>query len=60
MEDDGAYDYSRSEPDFIKLFLSKKWEERFRLADRAEQRQLLTAFVDKCNENMIIAATKEK
>lgn len=60
MVDDSAYQFSRAEPDFIKLFVTEDWLERFHNAPKNDQQKLLDAFVDRCNENMIIAATKEK
>jgi len=55
MQPSEKYMYSQNEPKFIKLFMTKEDTDRFNEADYETQINILKAFVNHCNEQLVYA-----
>lgn len=56
MQEDAAYEFSRTEPKFIKLFMPKAQIELLNTLDAEGQQKLLNSFLDSCNRRLMEAA----
>lgn len=52
------YELSIKEPKFVKLFMPAKMTEKFNQADETAQIEILTTFLERCNDHMIQAWEK--